>query len=207
MTDDEFHEIMTVARELRGVEFKSPGTMTSLLLQVLRAIQGIANTRDGGAVIIGATESRGAFDAVGLSDDEANTWIPDNLRDAVAAYGDPPAEIQIERKVWQSKAFIAIVVAEFRDYPIICKRDGQDGNNKKILRNGACYVRTRRKPETVELPNQTEMRDLLELAIQKRLREHVALMVSAGVLHFSPAGEIAPADDKLYDDEAARMWS
>jgi hypothetical protein len=208
MTDDEFNEIMVGASELRGIEFKGPGAKAhDLLLKVLRAILGLANTRDGGAVIIGVVESRDSFDPVGLSDDEVRTWIQDDLRDAVAAYSDPPADIQLERKIWRSKTFVAILVAEFKDYPIVCKRDGQDSSNKKILRNGACYVRSRRKPETVELPNHMEMRDLLELALQKRLRDHVALLVSAGVLHFSPVGKVAAGDDQMYDDETPRMWS
>lgn len=39
-----------------------------------------------------------------------------------------------------------------------------------ILRAGAIYVRTRRKPETSEPPGQTEMRELIELATEERLR-------------------------------------
>ena len=44
----------------------------------------------------------------------------------------------------------------------MCKR-----SYNNILREGACYVRTSRKPETSELPTQTEMRQLLDLAIDK----------------------------------------
>ena len=54
---------------------------------------------------------------------------------------------------------------------MLCKRDYQG-----VLRSGACYVRSSRKPETSEIPTQTEMRELLQLAtdkaVMRRLTEY-----------------------------------
>src|SRR5262249_46564787 len=49
--------------------------------------------------------------------------------------------------------------------PVICKKDGLEK-----LRRGAIYTRSRRLPETVEVPSQAEMRELLDLAIEKGSR-------------------------------------
>ena len=65
----------------------------------------------------------------------------------------------------------------FADIPVLCKRDYQD-----VLRSGACYVRSRRKPETTEIPTQADMRDLLELATEKKLRERLAQMERVGMI-------------------------
>ena len=46
------------------------------------------------------------------------------------------------------------------------KKDGL-----KNLRKGAIFTRTRRHPETIEVPSQTEMREILELAVDKNMRK------------------------------------
>jgi hypothetical protein len=43
------------------------------------------------------------------------------------------------------------------------------------LRGGAVYTRTRRMYECAEVPGQAEMRELLELAIEKGLRKFEAV--------------------------------
>jgi len=48
---------------------------------------------------------------------------------------------------------------------VICKKDGMEK-----LRRGAVYTRSRRMPETVEVPGQVEMREILDLALEKRSR-------------------------------------
>lgn len=62
---------------------------------------------------------------------------------------------------------VALQIREFESIPILCRKNYDD-----ILRAGACYVRSRRKPETVEIPNQEDMRDLLDLATEKGLRKY-----------------------------------
>ncbi len=90
---------------------------------------------------------------------------------------------------------MVLYIAEFDDIPILCKKDYPD-----VLRKGACYVRPRRKPETTEIPTQEDMRDLLELAAEKRLRKHLEQTKRAGGLTVPFQTErIVPSSPAQYD--------
>lgn len=191
MVDQEFRELLAYGREQAGVEYKGPGsraTNKQLLAKVVRAMLSMSNRRNGGIVIVGVDEdSNGALLPVGLSEPDLATWNNyDDLADAIARYADPSIKFDLEALEYDNKKFIVVRVHEFDDIPVLCKKDYPD-----VLREGACYVRTRRKPETAEIPTQSEMRDLLELATIKALRKYVSVAHAAGL----EIGEIAKQDD------------
>lgn len=164
MTDEDFIQIIGLRHELSGVEFKSPGPMTNsrLVAQVVRAILGMCNRRDGGAVIIGVEENQGVPNPVGLAEGDLAEWNYDDFADQVARYADPSASFGMEVKEYDGNSYLVIEVEEFSDILVLCKRSYDD-----VLQDGACYVRPRRKPETSSIPTQADMRDLLDLAIEK----------------------------------------
>ena len=170
MTDETFAQIMSALRESSGVEFKGPGLLSDsrLVAQTVKAVLGMANRRGGGAVIIGVRETANSFVPVGLTDDELRSWNFDATADQIARYADPAVAFQLEIMHYGEKRYVVIEVFEFSDIPVLCKR-----YYNNILREGACYVRTSRKPETSELPTQTEMRQLLDLAIDKGILQLV----------------------------------
>jgi len=179
MTDEEFAEILARGHEATGVEFKGPGPLSNrqLVAQVVRAVLGMANKRDGGRVIIGVEDIGGVLNPVGLNDQDLATWRYDNVADRLAVYADPSVSFELEVKEYNGNRYVILHVAEFADIPVLCKRDYQG-----VLRNGACYIRTRRKPETTEIPRQADMRDLLDLATEKRLQEYLALLQRVGLI-------------------------
>ena len=148
VTDSEFAEIMTLRHELRGVEFKGPGLLSDgrLAAQVAKAAMGMANRLGGGHVIIGVREDA-ILTPVGLSETEAASWTYDALADQIARFADPGVEFDLEIKEFGRQRFAVIEVAEFADFPVLCKRSYDN-----ILRDGACYVRTRRKPKPPTCP-------------------------------------------------------
>lgn len=193
MNIEEFKEIMARGREQRGVEFKQGGSRKDkrLLTKVVRAIIGMANRRDGGYVIVGVSEGESnipIFD--GVSNEDLFTWTSDTLADSLAEYADPGVNFDLKIIEFENKKYVAIVVHEFEDIPVICKKDYPD-----VLRAGACYVRTRRKPETLDIPTQTDMRDVLDLAIEKGVRRFVAQAQASGM---SLSGQLQPTDSQLF---------
>lgn len=164
MTDEEFAQILALGHEMRGVEFKSPGPLSNerLMAQVVKAVLGMANRRDGGRVIIGVADNGSVLEPVGLGEDDLATWTYDAVGDQVARYADPSVSFELERKEYDGDAYIVLEVAEFSDIPVLCKRAYDT-----VLRDGACYVRTHRKPETSEIPTQADMRELLDRATDK----------------------------------------
>ena len=179
MTDQEFAEILALRHETTGIEFKGPGTRSAnqLFARVVLAVLGMANRRGGGLVIIGVEDNGGMLNAVGLSDNDLDTWRYDDVAAGIASYADPSVEFELETKEYNSNRYVVLTVEEVADIPVLCKRDYQG-----VLRNGACYVRSRRKPETSEIPTQADMRDLLDLATEKKLRQELERLQRVGLI-------------------------
>jgi predicted HTH transcriptional regulator len=192
MTDEEFAELLALGHERRGIEFKGPGPRSAAVLfaKVVRAMLGMANQQDGGMVIVGVDENAGVLTPSGISLTDLATWRYDDIAAGIASYADPLVAFDIEEREQDGRRFLVIRVHEFEDVPVICKKEFP-----AILRPGACYVRTRRKPETSEIPSQTEMRDLLDLAINKGLRKFISRAMAAGLLHSAvPAAPVSDSD-------------
>jgi predicted HTH transcriptional regulator len=180
LTKEEFESILQYGRETRAVEFKGPGSAGDLqqLATVIRAMLAMSNRRDGGRIIIGVAEQDGNTHLIGLNDDQLLSWSShDTIADRVAAYSDPSVDFEIHTFVNEAgESFVLIEVEEFDSIPVICRKSY--GN---VLSEGACYVRPRRKPESVAVRSAADMRDLIELATEKELRRILATTRRAGV--------------------------
>lgn len=198
MTEQELKQILSIGHELRGVEFKGPGPMTDkhLFARVVRAVLGMSNRRDGGNVVVGVDEIDDQLRPTGLTDADLATWTYDDLMDKVASYADPFVELDYDVLRLDGKALVVITVHEFREVPVICRKDYPE-----VLRQGACYVRSRRKPETSEIPTQTEMRELLDLATEKNLGKLTHLFARFTALIADATTTASPSDDAKFDDQ------
>ena len=136
----------------------------------------MANRRDGGYVIIGVESTKRSpdgteFNPVGLSEEQAASWLGyDDLSSSVNEYASPSVSFDLIPLTYQERRFAIIRVHEFADIPILCTKDfggsgrgaqAGPGQTAQILRRGACYVRSRNKPETSEIPSEEEMRRFL----------------------------------------------
>lgn len=197
MTDQEFAEILALRHEGPGIEFKGPGSASDnqLFTKVVKAMLGMANRRDGGRVVIGVEDNDGVLNPVGLSNSDQDTWKYDDVAAKLAKYADPSVSFELETQQYNGNHYVVLRVREFEDIPVLCKKDYQG-----VLRKGACYVRPRRKPETTEIPTQEDMRDLLDLASEKRLRRYLEQARRAGgiVVPLQP-GLLPPSDRELFD--------
>jgi predicted HTH transcriptional regulator len=191
-------QLITVGHELSGIECKGPGSRQNkeFLAKVIRAMLGMANRRDGGLVIIGVEENKDGMSLVGLGDPEAASWKYDDLSDSVAVYADPSISFEAqEYEDEHARKYVLISVQEFESIPILCKKDFPP-----TLRRGGCYVRSRRKPETVEIPTQEDMRDLLDLATEKGLRKFYRQSAAAGIKVPVP---IQLSDQELFENQVS----
>lgn len=196
MTEGDFLELLRAGHESLGVEFKGPGSRTDkhFLARVARAALGMANRRDGGVVVIGVREGE-PLDPVGLDGEIASTWANYNVViKAINKFADPSLSLSIEKVSHRGKLFEALTIHEFDEVPILCKADRATQDKQVILRAGACYVRSRHKPGTSELPSQQEMRSLIELAVGKGVRRFVETAREAGLIP-RVAAVVAPPTD------------
>ena len=197
MTDEEFAQIMSLAHEIRGVEFKGPGSSSEgrLFAQVVKAMLGMANRRDGGRVVIGVQDLGSVLSPIGLDEAQLATWNYDHVSDRVAVYADPGVVFDLEIKEYNGRSYVVIQVEEFADVPVLCKRAYDN-----VLRDGACYVRPRRKPETTEILTYADMRDLLDLATEKGVRRLLAQAQRAG-LAVPPDVATTATDQERFDQQ------
>jgi hypothetical protein len=110
----------------------------------------------------------------------------------VNEFADPFVEITISHEIYEEKSFAIIQIKPFSELPTICKKDG--GNN---LRRGAIYIRPRRKIESVEVPSQAEMREILDIATEKILKKFKRKLLLTGVTVVEPAIE----SKQKFDDQ------
>lgn len=202
MNDSEFEELLALGYESRGVEYKPAGPRTDrfLFAKITRAALGMANRQDGGTIIIGIESVNNTTRPIGLSSGDLSTWSYDDVAASFAAYTDPSIAFNLEALSYKESQYVVLRIQEFEDIPVLCKQD-YNKNSEVVLRKGACYVRSRHKPETSEIPTQEDMRDLLNLATDKGVRKFVSRAARAGLLHFASGESTTQSDEDLYKKE------
>jgi predicted HTH transcriptional regulator len=204
-------EILGIGYELPGVECKAAAPITNdwVLRHVLRAMVGMSNLQDGGIVLIGVGESGNTLVPQGLNHTDLQTWTYDDLASKAAPYFDPALRFHTRIVSTGGRDYFAVEVEEFEIHPTLIKKqlqaiDPQTNKNKVILREGACYVRSRAKRETREVPTAEDMRALLELAIQKGVNQWVQNARIAGLIPSATTAKANPIASK-YDDELGAL--
>lgn len=205
MTAEEFKELVRLGYEAPGLEFKPPALIgdARVFSEVVRAALAFSNRRGGGRIVVGVAEDRVAKELipVGLTATQSATWNRDDFSSKLASYAAPMIDFDQTILDSEGKLFLIITVEEFRHSPVICTRTRQvDGDT--VLRDGALYVRGRRKPESVEVSSYEEMRELIDLAVEKGIQRFGSQVRQAGLLPQSPP---APTPKQVYDEELGRL--
>jgi predicted HTH transcriptional regulator len=197
----EFATLLQRGYELPSVEFKGPGKLKDdvMFAKVLRAALGLSNNQDGGKVIIGVEEGNAVLIARGLTDEQVATWTFDHVADAIRPHAEPSIQFDFDLLEYQGNKFVILTVHQFDDVPILCRKTlTQKG--QVVVREGACLVRSRAKPEVSEVPTYEEMRRLLDLAIDIGVQKFVARAYTAG-LTLTMQGQSGASDQQRFDDE------
>lgn len=199
MTDQDF-ALLVAAGEQRNVEFKSArGREDATIAEVVRAVLGMSNSRDGGSVVIGIDDN---LAATGLSDAQMATWGEEDLQQQLDQFADPYVVVRVQpieptSGPHDGKKFVLLQVAPFDTVPVICRKDViQNGNHK--VRKGALYVRPHHMPSTIQVSDHAQMRELIDLATEREVQR---ILRAVGVSwQVTPAVQ---ADDQQYLNERA----
>lgn len=201
MTDIELLELIR-AGERPGVEFKNPRARGDRSFpEVVKAILGMANRRDGGVVLIGVEDNG---DPSGLSPEQVGTWqTADHVRQAVAGFADPFVYFDVEVVTvsagdYRGRTFAVVKVMEFEQVPVLCAKVGYDTRGSLVVQPGACYIRTSHMPATVQVADHSQFREILDLAIEKGVRTFLRRAAAAGL-----TGVSVPTDDERFAAQRA----
>jgi hypothetical protein len=140
----------------------------------------------------------------GLSSVQFQEWSDyDNVSSALARFSDPPVVFALHPITLTSGASVVVLeIFEFEHVPHVCKR-----SYPQVLQDGFLYVRSLRKPESVPVPSSAEMRELVDLATNKALRDFIARASAAGLsLGGAPTPTQKQLDMAAFDAEAREGW-
>lgn len=182
MSPEQLRQAIEQGRELRHVEFKGAGHRQSkpFLYRVVRAVLALANTADGGSVVIGVEERPdGTLDPKGLTADQRASWRADYTHDSIRTYADPVPAVLVEEVLLDDRSYVVLTVSEFPEIPILCRKPAT-ADGEEVLREGACYHRPRLKRESAEVRSYAEMRELFDLATEKALVRYLGTAHRAG---------------------------
>jgi predicted HTH transcriptional regulator len=204
MTDD-LDALIQWGREERSLEFKQSMSWADAATKekLTKSVLAMANLRDGGYIVIGVErQPDDRHIPLGVHPDHIDSFVQDHLSAHFSEYADPYVESTLIRQTVEGKVFLIIKVAEFSELPVICKKDGPK------LRRGAMYIRSRRMAETVEVPSQVGMREILDLAIEKRERDFSRRAERLGFVRPPMRDEFLEQLKKLPEPEILkRIWS
>ena len=167
--------ILESPNESRTIEFKPsvswPSDINGVqqnnkIQEIIKSILAMSNTRDGGKIILGVEKDseEKKYLLKGMDENDLKTYDQDLIFEHVRNFGEPEPKFQVLNIKYGDKNFIVFAVQSFIFAPIICKNK----RNLNQLENAAIYIRTD-KPETKRIAEPSEMREIIDLAIEKEL--------------------------------------
>jgi len=199
---DDLSSLILWPREERNLEFKrsmdwaDPTTKAKLTKSALA----MANVRDGGHIVLGVErQSDDTYVPVGMKAEHTSSFVQDQISSYFSEYADPYIEARLIKHEVNGRVFCVLRVSEFAELPVVCKKDGL-GN----LRRGATYTRSRRMSETVEVPSHVEMREILDLALEKRSRTFAQQAERMGMIRSPQRSEFEEQLKTVPDTEILR---
>ena len=158
---DRVQTALLLDSESPSVNFKGGAAWSALKITIVKSVLAMSNLSDGGLIIIGHPQD-GAI-SPGVSERDLATYDPDVMRDKIDEYASPRAIITMAQFELSGHKYIGIKVEEFEELPVVCKKD-----HERELRKGGVYIRPyTARPRSTIVTSAEEMRDVLELAIDK----------------------------------------
>ncbi len=191
-------ELIAIGREDRNLEYKQSSSWDDRIFRakLAKSILAMSNLRDGGHIILGIEkQGDGTYSPKGMEQAHIDSFSFDDVARFVAEFADPYARFNLTKEKDElGRQYVWIQVEEFKEIPVICRKSYSD-----ILSAGKVYTRTRRVPESAEVPGHTEMREILDMATEKGIKTFVQRASQAGVQLTIPPVQIAeqPFDEQL----------
>lgn len=196
LTDEDIAAYLQIGNELRAIEFKGnrDAQSSAYIAKVARACLAMSNQRDGGHIILGVIDSDPLGGENGLTETDLARWSDqDWTADKINRFADPPLALRVEKRHHPSGGRLVVIeIAEFSHIPTLCKKD-----NGSILKMGQIYTRSIRKPESSSYHSQSEVRELLDLAVSKGLRRYIETGRGAGVDFGQLQTRVTPFQEQL----------
>lgn len=164
MEINELEKILEGGAETPQLDFKDSCAWDAR--SFAKDILAMSNIIDGGRIVIGVSENpKGVFTRVGIKPEHKKTYEIDTMKDQLAKYADPFAEVSVSFPKDKNGAIFGIIKVEpFKEIPVICRVS----DKKNGLSAGGIYYRNRdKKVESALVSNSYDLRDIIERAMLK----------------------------------------
>ncbi|MGI8549232.1 MAG: ATP-binding protein [Dehalococcoidia bacterium] len=167
--------LIRVRRESRDLEYKGSSGREPYVWGVDRIKARIARTAmamaniGGGAIVIGMDQvGSDTWEANGVSLEVDRSYEQDQVQQYINGRADPYVKLAVLHLQLENQRFVVIQVEGFDELPVVCTTPASG-----VLRQGAIYTRSYAKNATVEIQSQSEMRELLDRAIEVGVRKRL----------------------------------
>lgn len=181
--------------ETPNIELKGPMAFEGdHRVELTKDIIAMANTRDGGAIIIGVTD-RPSRIIQGLTSAQLNSFDPTKICNFIKNKASPVPKIHAFQVIMpEGVTLLVLEVPEFDDQPIVCTNVGQTSANHLVFKEGDLLSRTIGS-ESAPIKGERELRHLLGIAIRKK---------RDGLL--KDIADIMKGENRNRDSEAIEQW-
>lgn len=192
-------------KEERYLEYKRSMIWTgddTTKVKVTQAMMAMANLRNGGVILIGMQEvSKGVWTPEAMTPEQVSSFTQDDIAQWVNDYAIPAVQFSVGPLVFNNNQFVIIQVQEFDTTPVICRKQKTIGG-VEVLKAGAIYYRSNRKNESAPISSDEDLRELIGLAVDKGISQHINRLRRLGLL---PAETTNQRDIDLYEKERAGL--
>lgn len=177
LSEEEFEALISKGGEDKNLDFKGPfkwdKSSRKEQLGIIKDILAMSNTQDGGKIIIGVRDTD--YQVVGLSEDELESFDQTDINNLLHTYTDPRFSCSVQKLPYKGKNVVIIIIPEFSEVPIICKKNASTKNNEQILKASQIYMRTD-KATSEAVSCAEDMRELLGRGLVSKKDELLSLI-------------------------------
>jgi predicted HTH transcriptional regulator len=185
---DSFLDLLS---EGRNLDFKESQPYDVLKHKIIKAALAMSNIRNGGLVIIGVSERGSQWSLDGISPADLATYDVDVMLDHIHVHASPEVGIDVVTHVRDGKTFLVISIREFQSDIVICRKNGPQGEG---IEKGRVYTRPAGKAQSRVVETSEEMREITDLAAEKKARQMIAAAERVGMVG-------APEAEQKFNEE------
>jgi uncharacterized protein (DUF2267 family) len=161
-------EILSGRYESNTRDFKSAVFWEEKREEFVKDLIAFANTRGGGELYVGWNPDDEAYS--GLSEAQLKSFDSTIISEQVNKYASSPVELTVTALEYEGKQLVRIKVKEFTSEPILFgKMLHEKGGERILAREGDLWIRD--NAATVRVSTASQMRDLLERALEKKAND------------------------------------
>jgi Putative DNA-binding domain len=165
--------------EGRNLDFKESKPYDVLKYKIIKAALAMSNVRSGGLVVVGVSERHSEWSLDGISDADLATYDVDVILDQVHVYASLEVGIDVVKHVRDGKTYLIINIREFQSDIVICRKNGPQG---EAIEKGRVYTRPPGKAQSRAVETSEEMREITDLAAEKKARQMIAASERIGMV-------------------------